>query len=123
MNASPPRQTAEGGFFMSQLQTSLAQTAQVPDGGARALSDLAFDLTIMEAGLRLKVLPLRDAILRGRKLSFSEVERDARRVALFALCENAPLSIVDVSLFADAIARRPDLAGRLWCALHASARR
>ena len=107
---------------MSQLQTNLAQTVQVQTGGTRAQGDLAFDLPIIEAGLRLKVLPLRDAAIRGRKLGFSDAERSARRLALFALCGNARHSIVDVGLFADAVARRPDIADRLRRAMHPSAR-
>ena len=108
---------------MSQLQTSLAQTVQVPAYSARAQSNLAIDLTIIEAGLRLKVLPLRDAIIRGLKLSFNEDERRARRFAHFALCGNARANIVDVGLFCDAVARRPGVAKLLWRALHPSARR
>ncbi|GBE42279.1 hypothetical protein BMS3Bbin10_00337 [bacterium BMS3Bbin10] len=116
---------------MSRQQSNIAQAVRIPTGGhadrgtgaTLPQSDLTLDLAIIEAGLRLKVLPLRDAIARGRKLSFSEVERRARRLAFFALCGNARLSIVDVGLFADAVARRPDVAQRLWRALHPTARR
>ena len=107
---------------MSQHQTNLAQTVQVPASSARAQSNLAIDLTIIEAGLRLKVLPLRDAAIRGRLLSFSEGERRARQLAHFALCGNARLNIVDVGPFADAVARRPDVAERLWRALRSNSR-
>jgi len=105
---------------MSQRKPNVARSVHVPvRGSARQIADahrqtnLAFDLIIMEAGIRLKVLPLRDAIITGRKLSFSETERRARQRTLFALCGNAPASIVDIGLFADTVARRPELAERL----------
>ena len=110
---------------MSQQQLNVAQSVQIPTGGSadpHSQSDLTFDLIVMEAGLRLKVLPLRDAAIRGRLLSFSEGERRARQLAHFALCGNARLNIVDVGLFADAVARRPDVAERLWRALRSHSR-
>ncbi len=108
---------------MSQQQINSARTVQIPVGGVRSQRELALDLTIIEAGLRLKVLPLRDAIVRARKLNFCEVERRTRRLQLFALCGNVPLNVVDVGLFADAVARRPELAERLWRAARPSALR
>jgi hypothetical protein len=115
---------------MSQQHPNLVQSAQVCGRGSiRQIADahhqanLTIDLMIMEAGLRLKVLPLRDAILRGRQLNFSDAKRRARRRALFALNGQTQLNIVDVGLFADAVARRPDVAERLWRALRSSAKR
>ncbi len=109
---------------MSQRQPNVAQSVYVPARGhAKQITDtyrqtdLTLDLIIIETGLRLKVLPLHDAIIRGRKLSFSEAERRARQRALFEICGNAQASIVDIGLFADAVARRPEVAQRLWRAL------
>lgn len=115
---------------MSQQQLNVAQSVQSPTGGnAKPTKDelsqnsLTIDLTIIEAGLRLKVLPLRDAILQGRKLRLSVLERHTRQVALFELCGNTQHRIVDIGLFADAVARRPDVAERLWRALRSLALR
>ena len=111
---------------MSQQHLNVAQTVRNSIGGSanpRTQSDLTLDLIIIEAGLRLKVLPLRDAILKGRKLRLSELERHARRSSLFDLCGNTQHSIVDIGLFADAVARRPDVAERLWRALRSPALR
>jgi len=115
---------------MSQQQPNVAHSVQVTTrestwqiADAHRQTDLTIDLMIIEAGLRLKVLPLRDAIIRGRKLSFSDATRRARRRALFALGGHARFNIVDVGLFADAVARRPDVAERLRSALRSSAKR
>jgi len=112
---------------MSQHQLSIAQSVDIPARGnteqiADALrqTDLTIDLMVIEAGLRLKVLPLHDAIIMGRKLNFGNATRRARRRALFALSPTTALNIVDIGLFADAVARRPDVAERLRRALRSS---
>lgn len=113
---------------MSQQQQTIAQTVQLPAlestkqrTGAHRQIDLTLDLIIIEAGLRLKVLPLRDAALRGRQLSFGEAERRMRQRVLFDISGYGTLRIVDVGLFADAVARRPDVAEQLWRALRSHA--
>lgn len=105
---------------MSQHQLNVARSLDIPArviaeqiADAHRQTDLTIDLTIIEAGLRLKVLPLRDAIIMGRKLNFGNATRRARRRALFALSPTTVLNIVDIGLFADAVARRPDVAERL----------
>ena len=116
---------------MSQQQQNAAQSVHIQtqiDAGriasAHRQTNLAVDLIILDAGLRLKVLPLRDAMIRGRKLGLGETERHERRSALFALSGgSARLNIVDIGLFADAVARRPDVAERLWRALRSPAHR
>jgi hypothetical protein len=86
-------------------------------------SELALDLLIIEAGLRLKVLPLRCATIRGHLLSLSVVERRKRQRVLFELSGSGPLSIIDVGLFADTVARHPEVAERLWHALRSKSQR
>ncbi len=115
---------------MSQQQQYLAHSVQASalesakrSADARRQTDLALDLIIIEAGLRLKVLPLRDAAIRGRQLRFSEAERRARQRTLFDLGGSGPLRIIDVGLFADTVARRRDVAERLWRALRSHAPR
>ena len=115
---------------MSQQQQYLAQRVQIPalesakrTAGTHRQTDLALDLIIIEAGLRLKVLPLRDAAIRGRQLRFSEAERRKRQRVLYDLGGSGPLRIIDVGLFADTVARRPDVAERLWRALRSHALR
>ena len=115
---------------MSQQQLNIAQTVQSSSGenakpteGELYQKSLTIDLTIIEAGLRLKVLPLRDAMLQGRKLRLSTLERLTRQITLFELCGNMQHRIVDIGLFADAVARRPDVAERLWRALRSPAQR
>ncbi len=86
-------------------------------------SELALDLLIIEAGLRLKVLPLRCATIRGHLLSLSVVERRKRQRILFELSGSGPLRIVDVGLFADSVSRHPEVAERLWHALRSISHR
>lgn len=115
---------------MPQQQQYIAQSIQFPAHDSAGQSakphskpGLAIDLIIIEAGLRLKVLPLRDAAIRGRQLRFSEAERSSRQRMLFGLCGNGPLRIIDIGLFADAVARRPGAAERLLKALRSNSQR
>ena len=115
---------------MSQQQQNFAQTIQPPAlenpkhrAGAHRQTGLSLDLIVIEAGIRLKVLPLRDAAIRGRQLQFSEAERRTRQRVLFELCGNGPLRIVDIGLFADTVARHPEAAQRLWNARRSNWRR
>lgn len=80
-------------------------------------AEFAFDLLVIEAGLRLKVLPLRETLKRGLARALNEHERQRRRSCLARLCRHSPLTIVDEGLFADAVARRPDQAKRMAMAL------
>jgi hypothetical protein len=109
---------------MSQLQQTFTQTVPLSSlessrqrADTHRQSDLTLDIIIIEAGIRLKVLPLRDAALNGRQISLSEAERRTRQRVLFDLSGDGTLRIVDVGLFADAVARRPDVAEQLWRAL------
>ena len=115
---------------MSQQQQYLAHSVQDSalesakrSADARRQTDLALDLIILEAGLRLKVLPLRDAAIRGRQLRFSEAERRARQRTLFDLGGSGPLRIIDVGLFADTVARCPDAAQRVQISLRSNTQR
>lgn len=80
-------------------------------------AEFAFDLLVLEAGLRLKVLPLREALTRGAVRALSPEERRQRRTCLAGLCRHSPLNVIDEGLFADAVARRPGLAERMAKAL------
>ena len=80
-------------------------------------AEFAFDLLVIEAGLRLKVLPFREALKRGLARALNKHERQRRRSCLARLCRHSPLTIVDEGLFADAVARRPDQAQRMATAL------
>lgn len=85
-------------------------------------AEFAFDLLVMEAGLRLKVLPLREALKRGVARALDRHERQRRRSCLARLCRHSPLTIIDEGLFADAVARRPDQAQRMANALQRGTR-
>ncbi len=78
-----------------------------------ASAEFAFDLLVLEAGLRLKVLPLREAQKRGASRALDADERRQRRTCLAGLCRHSPLTMIDEGLFADAVARRPGLAMRM----------
>ena len=115
---------------MSQQQQYLAHSVQGSalesakrSADARRQTDLALDLIILEAGLRLKVLPLRDAAIRGRQLRFSEAERRARQRTLFDFGGSGPLRIIDVGLFADTVVRRRDAAQRVQISLRSNTQR
>lgn len=122
--ASPPWPVAEGGFFMSHQHPDRAH--RVPDpltsgviefAALNAEAEFAFDLLVIEAGLRLKVLPFREALKRGAERALNRHERQCRRSCLARLCRHSPLTIVDEGLFADAVARRPAQAERMAKAL------
>ncbi len=105
---------------MPQQQQHLANTIEPTaleissqSAGAHSYTNISVDLIIIEAGLRLKVLPLRDAIIKGRQLRISKSERRVRQSALLKLCGAGPVRIVDIGLFADAVARFPDIAEQL----------
>lgn len=79
----------------------------------RVYSDFEIDLIVIEAGLRLKVLPLQLAIARGNAIAMSPEVRAARRREFLQLCRGAPVPLVDVGLFADAVCRHPEVASTL----------
>ncbi len=92
---------------LSAISTGVALTTP------NAYNDFVVDLLVIEAGLRLTTLPLENALKRGKARALDAKERQKRRAFLLSLCERVPFNVIDESLYADAVARRPDLAERL----------